>query len=243
VNSEILITGSRPLSLENGGGPDWGPILILAPHPDDFDEVGVTLLRFAKRGGDLHVMVLSSSPNGVEDRFCNPPTDAAKAALREEEQRRSAAFFGLRPERLEFLRLPTGNGGFLLEGAESFGCLRERVKKIRPSLAVLPHGHDTNPDHRLTSAWWRRLALPDSPAKALFFRDPKTVSMRLDAFSSFGDEEAAWKSKLLRFHRSQQDRNLKTRGYGLDERILRLNRMSARELGLREPYAEAFEIG
>ncbi len=243
MNPEIFLSGLRPLSLGSVGPLERCPVLILAPHPDDFDEVGVTLRRFAARGADLHVLVLSSSPNGVEDGFCDPPTDAVKAAVREEEQRRSAAFFGLRPERLEFLRLPAGEGGFLRDGVDILSRLRASVEKIRPALAVLPHGHDSNPDHRLTSAWWRRIAPSDGPVKTLFFRDPKTLAMRLDAFSAFGDEEAVWKSELLRFHLSQQERNRRTRGYGLDERILRVNRMSARELGRPEPYAEAFEIG
>ncbi len=39
--------------------------------------------------------VVGSGISGVEDSFCSPPTPAAKARVREEEQRASCKFFGL----------------------------------------------------------------------------------------------------------------------------------------------------
>ena len=77
---------------------------------------------------------------------------------------------------------------------------------------------------------------------ALLFRDPKTTGIRTDLYTDFGDDEAAWKAELLRFHDTQHQRNLNTRGHGLDDRILAVNRTIADELGLEEPYAEAFEV-
>jgi len=79
--------------------------------------------------------------------------------------------------------------------------------------------------------------------QALLFRDPKTISLREDAVCAFGGDAASWKRTLLLFHRSQQARNLRTRGSGFDERILEVNRDSAARLGLAEPFAELFEIG
>jgi hypothetical protein len=58
----------------------------------------------------------------------------------------------------------------------------------------------------------------------------------------FGQEEADWKAELLRFHDSQHQRNLHTRGHGFDDRILDVNRAIALELSLPCEYAEAFEI-
>ena len=80
------------------------------------------------------------------------------------------------------------------------------------------------------------------PVTALLAKDPKTISMRHDLYTVFGPEEAEWKAELLRFHQSQHQRNLNTRGYGFDERILRVNRESARELLKNDMYAETFEI-
>ena len=63
-----------------------------------------------------------------------------------------------------------------------------------------------------------------------------------ESYVGFGDEMAAWKVRLLRFHRSQQQRNLNQRGYGLDERILKTNRQSAEACSMRAPYVEVFEL-
>ncbi len=84
-------------------------------------------------------------------------------------------------------------------------------------------------------------AAPSDP-RAWLFRDPKTIGMRLDVAVPFGPEEAAWKSKLLLHHASQQARNVRLRGHGFDERILRVNRDTASAAGLKEPYAEGFEV-
>jgi LmbE family N-acetylglucosaminyl deacetylase len=236
--------GSRPLRLDRLDLPRSWRILVLAPHPDDFESVGVTLLHFQERGHRLDLLVLSSSANGVEDSFCDPPTPEAKAALREEEQRAGCRFFGLPEDRFEFLRLRvTWPGGYMADDEENFGRLERAFAAVGPDLVGLPHGRDTNSDHRLTYHWWRRLAARSPrPMAALLFRDPKTLDMRDDIVLPFDAERAAWKGELLRFHRSQHRRNLNTRGHGFDERILRVNRASAAKLGIAEPYAEAFEL-
>jgi LmbE family N-acetylglucosaminyl deacetylase len=240
----ILIPPDRlPFRLTAGAAPAGLSVLVLAPHPDDFDEVGVTLRRLRGAGGEVRLSVLSSSANGVEDGFLDRPTDEAKAAVREEEQRRSLRFFGLGEERLSFERLPTGAGGFLRDASEGRNAVRRVLAEEPFDIVILPHGHDTNPDHVLVGEWLRRAVSPGSVApSAWLFRDPKTVAMRLDLIVPFDEEEAAWKSELLLFHASQQSRNLHLRGHGFDERILRLNRETARAAGLPEPYAEGFEI-
>jgi LmbE family N-acetylglucosaminyl deacetylase len=239
-----LPEGRKPARLDAGAVVRPGlAVLVLAPHPDDFDEVGVTLRRFHRAGAKVRLAVLSSSANGVEDAFLASPSDAAKAAVRENEQRRSLAFFGLDPGSASFERLPTGEGGFLADDGQG----RRRVAALLAAddydLVVLPHGRDTNPDHHRVCEWWRSAGcVRKARPAAWLFRDPKTIAMRLDLVAPFGTEEAAWKSELLLFHTSQQARNLRLRGHGLDERILRVNRDTARAAGLMEPYAEGFEI-
>lgn len=236
----------RPFRLDGLEATPGLRILVLGPHPDDFDAAGVTLRFFREQGCPLRLLVLSSSANGVEDSFCSPPTPEVKAACREEEQRRSLRFFSLPAGAAEFLRLPVGppeEGGYLLDHPGAFGAVKAGVQAFTPDLVLLPHGNDTNPDHRLAWLWWRRLAEEAGrPMAALLIRDPKTIASRDDAYLPFGEEEAAWKAELLRFHLSQHRRNLNTRGYGFDDRILGVNRTSALRLGLTEPYAEAFEV-
>lgn len=241
---KAAFAGSRPVRLDVLELPRSWRVLVLAPHPDDFESAGVALRYFHERGHRLDLLVLSSSANGVEDSFCDPPTVEAKDAIREEEQRAGCRFFGLPDDRLAFLRLRViGPGGYLADDDANFGRLEKAFAAAGPDLVVLPHGRDTNSDHRLAYLWWRRLAAHSPrPLAALLFRDPKTVDMRDDLFLPFDGDRAAWKGKLLRFHRSQHQRNLSTRGHGFDERILRVNRESAARLGISEPYAEAFEL-
>jgi hypothetical protein len=67
--------------------------------------------------------------------------------------------------------------------------------------------------------------------------------MRHDLDTFFGDADARWKAEMLRCHRSQQQRNLNSRGHGFDERILRVNRQAAAGVPGHGTYAEVFEIG
>lgn len=236
--------GRRPLRLTELDLPRAWRILVAAPHPDDFDAMGISLRRFRDNGHALRLLVLSSSANGVEDSFCDPPTAAAKAALREAEQLASCRFFGLPDEDLEFLRLPVDSpGGFLVDSDSSYRRFAKRAGRFRPDIVLLPHGRDTNPDHRLTYRWWTKLARKMSkPSAALLVRDPKTIAMRDDVFCPFDERAGAWKAELLRCHASQHQRNLNTRGHGFDERILRVNRDNAVRLGIPERYAESFEL-
>ena len=83
----------------------------------------------------------------------------------------------------------------------------------------------------------------DHTITAFLNMDPKTIEMKTDFFTLFDDEEAAWKSELLRIHASQHERNLNTRNMGFDERVLMENRKIAeRFLNRSDAYAEAFEI-
>ena len=236
--------GSRPLRLDRLDVPRSWRVLALAPHPDDFESTAAAHRWLRDRGNPIGLLVLSSSANGVEDAFCDPPTPEAKAAAREDEQRAGCRMFGLAEDRLRLLRLRVAwPGGYLVDDEANFTALESAAAGFGFDLAVLPHGDDTNPDHRLTYRWWRRLAAAAGrPTAALLFRDPKTVAMRDDVILPFDEATAAWKRALLRIHRSQQQRNLNTRGHGFDERILRVNRASAAGLGIAEPYAEAFEL-
>ena len=216
-------------------------VLVLAPHPDDFDAIGVTLRLLHGRGHAIHVAVATSGASGVDDAFCDPPMAAAKAALREREQRASCAFFGLPEKRLRFLRLPEDGGGHALVDAANIGRVAALLRELAPGAVFLPHGHDTSVGHQRTYALLR--AASGAAAFGAFLnRDPKTIAMRYDVVTPYGEEEAVWKGDLLCFHQSQQQRNLRGRGRGLDERILEMDRDTARACGVAAEYAEGFEV-
>jgi LmbE family N-acetylglucosaminyl deacetylase len=218
-------------------------LFVLAPHPDDFDAIGVTMRFLRENGNPLYVAVAASGASGVEDTFCSPPTAEVKTELREQEQRASCRFFGLPEAHLAFLRLEEDEAGHPLENEANTDRVRQHFLSRRPAVVFLPHGHDTNPGHRRVYAMFRQVAREAGyPLVAFLNRDPKTIRMRCDVYLGFGEEEAAWKGELLRFHRSQHQRNLNQRGHGMDERILRVDRQSAEACSVDAPYAEVFEL-
>jgi LmbE family N-acetylglucosaminyl deacetylase len=237
-----LVSGDS-VSLRSFKFPSAPRLLVLAPHPDDFDAIGATMRFFWENGNPLYVAVATSGASGVEDTFCSPPTVDVKAELREQEQRASCQFFGLPEANLAFLRLEEDAAGHPLQNAANADLVRQHLLSKRPEMVFLPHGHDANLGHQRVHTMFRQVAREAGyPLVAFLNRDPKTIQMRRDVYLGFGEEAAAWKGELLRFHRSQHQRNLNQRGYGMDERILRMNRQSAEECPVDVRYAEVFEL-
>lgn len=237
--------GATPLSAYTL--PSGLPVLVLAPHPDDFDAVAVTLRHLQDRGHPVFLEVATSGWRGVEDSFCTPPNPEVKGRLREEEQRDSCRLFGLPEAHLSFMQMEEDEIGDPLEDAANTARVRRAFLAHRPGLVFLPHGNDTNAGHRRIYRMALQVAVEvqpelSHPLALLLNRDPKTIRMCCDIYAPYGEEEAAWKAALLRRHRSQQQRNLNQRGMGFDERILATERESAAVCGLDAAYAEVFEL-
>ena len=236
-----MATTSSPAILGAAPGP-WDTIrhwLVLAPHPDDFEVVAVTLKHFADRGARLTLEVLSGGASGVEDAFASGWE--AKTAAREAEQRASLARFGLPENELRFHRLTEDAGGHVADSPENQARVHAILNSVNPGGVVLPHGNDSNADHRRTFRWfsaWRETQA--TPPLALLVRDPKNLGLRVDLITPYDAEAAAWKAALLRCHRSQHERNLRTRGSGFDERILAADRATAASFGFAA--AECYEV-
>jgi len=241
---DILNNVTCPVSLDALTIPKGLRLLSLAPHPDDFDAVAVTMKRLFAAGTEIFVAVASFGASGVEDSFCTPPTILEKARAREIEQRRSCEFFGLPDDHVRFLRLEEDAAGKITDTEYNFAAVAAVFKEFLPDLVFLPHGNDTNSDHRLIYSMLSRLGQNVGRAFTAFLsRDPKTIALRMDVYTAFGEIDAAWKAELLRFHQSQHTRNLNTRGYGFDERILSGNRENAQLYDIKDyAYAEVFEL-
>jgi len=244
MSSVWLDNVTFPVSLDALAIPSCLRLLALAPHPDDFDAVAVTMKRFFAAGTEIFVAVASAGASGVEDAFCTLPSNREKARIREAEQRRSCEFFGLRGDHVRFLRLEEDEAGKIMDTESNFASVAAVFNELAPSLVFLPHGNDTNTDHRLIYAMLSRLGGNAAHGFTAFLnRDPKTIALRMDVYTPFGEAEALWKAELLRFHQSQHQRNLNTRSYGFDERILAGNRDNAKLHGIKtHAYAEIFEL-
>lgn len=218
-------------------------LFVLAPHPDDFDEVAVTLKHFFDNGNDISHVVLTGAASGVLDTFVTPPTDQNKIEVREQEQNEALHFFGLPLTNVNFLRLPEADDGELLLDHACRDTVAELFSEFDPDIVSLPYGKDSNTGHQRTFALFRELATPTrKPLLALYHRDPKTLHIRMDTYVPFNSTQAEWKRKMLRYHRSQHTRNLRTRGYGFDDRILAFNEKIAAELPSDVFFAEGFQI-
>jgi len=240
---EQIASLCRPARLDELGFPPRARILFLAAHPDDFDSVAVTMKRRLVEGQSIRLAVLTGGAAGVLDSFVSPPATRNKDDVREKEQKDALRFFGLPTADASFPRLPVDAEGELLVDDASRRAVADIVRDADPDVVFTSHGEDTNAGHQRTCALFREIAATSTkPLLALYNRDPKTIRIRIDAYTGFGPQEAAWKRKLLRYHRSQHARNLETRGMGFDDRILAVNEAAARELGVGDGFAEAFQM-
>jgi len=238
-----LRTGNQPAPIDSIEFSPALRALVLAPHPDDFDAIAITLRYLQARGNEIHLAVLSGGSKGVEDSYINPPpTWEQKTQLREQEQFSSCTFFGLPPSRLSFLRLPEAADGELAQDNSNQARVHKIINETSPDILFLPSGNDINSGHQRTYAMARKAAQDlGKTLLALYNKDAKTLSFRTDLYTGFNQTQADWKRSLLRFHDTQQARNIATRGHGFDDRILSFNRTLASELGLEAAYAEAFQ--
>ena len=238
-----LLAGNSPASIESIGFSPALRVLVLAPHPDDFDAIAITLRYLQARGNEIHLAVLSGGSKGVEDDYAIPPPSwEQKAQLREQEQLNSCAFFGLSPARINFLHLPEAADGELAQDSSNQERVRNQIEQTTPDILFLPSGKDINTGHQRTYDMTRKAVQHlGKPLLALYNRDAKTIDFRTDLYTGFSQTEADWKRSLLRYHDTQHARNIAVRGHGFDDRILNFNQMLANQLGLESPYAETFQ--
>lgn len=233
----------KPITFDYLSIPSALKILVLAPHPDDFDAIGITMHKLFKNGNDIYLVILTGGESGVEDEYAEFVELKDKAQIRRLEQIASIKFFGLSNNKLTFLKLENDNTGHMNFTDENYKILLEYWNIILPDIVFLPHKNDTNIDHQRTNIFFRKLTeVTQKQIVAFYNQDPKTISMNFDIYSPFDDLAANWKAELLRFHKSQHSRNLRTRGLGFDERILNVNKKIAETLKSGEQYLEVFEV-
>jgi LmbE family N-acetylglucosaminyl deacetylase len=232
-----------PISLKDCSFSSSLRLLVLAPHPDDFDAIAVTLKYFQKNGNQILLFVLTGASSGVNDSYLSQPTKERKEKVRENEQKKALEFFGFPISDVKFLYLPEDKNGNMILDNECRLSVGQFFQKFAPDMLMLPHGEDTNQSHQRTYSLARDLAKTISkPVLALYNQDPKTIQIRLDAYMEFDETISLWKREMLRFHQSQHVRNLQTRGFGFDDRILNMNAEIADQIDADCKYAEGFQM-
>jgi LmbE family N-acetylglucosaminyl deacetylase len=239
--------------------PSGARVLVLGPHPDDAECVGVTCRLLHHSGCDLRFAIVCTSPSGVEDAYAESHGDRSPGAtlteqkieIRKKEQMASAGKLGLSEDKVTFLSLEEKELSYSPSDRARIGHV---LQSTSPDIVIMPSGNDTNRTHAWACRVFQESARllferTNRPMVALYSEDPKTTEMRTDLFVLFGEESARWKSALLRTHDSQHQRNLHVRTSGFDERILQVNQRRYEQFSGWEAlgessfgYAEVFEI-
>jgi len=217
--------------------PQGVRILALAPHSDDFDINAITLKHFQNAGAIIRLDVFSLD-NGVEPDF-EPQTPQAE--IRKREQLASLSFFGLDIEAVKFLDTVCDHTGQTTYHSKNRDIIANCISEFAPDMIFTPHPNDTNPAHQSINRMLYEVKV-GKDIIVMHNHDPKTLDMKPSAFMPYDSKQAKWKAQLLRHHQSQHSRNLKTRGYGFDDRILSVSKEAAKNCRLNCEYAEIFEV-
>jgi len=168
-------------------------ILAIGAHPDDIEYgCGGTLLGFSKKK-DTNIYFFVATHGDY----------SGGAEIRIKEQEKAAGFLGVR-------KVFWGNfmDTQLSVSRELIGKVEEAINECRPDLILVNYPDDTHQDHRYLAD--STIVASRYCKKVLFYEDYTSRNYEPAMFTDIGDvlEE---KVKLLRFHRSQVDRQYPTR--------------------------------
>lgn len=133
--------------------PPPGPVLVIAPHPDDETlGCGGLIAAAVRRGDPVHVVFVTDG--GASHPGCRLWSRPRRAACREAEAAEALRRLGAGDAFRTFLRLPDaampdpGEPRY----AEARDALVRILDELRPALAALPWRRDPHCDHRASWA-------------------------------------------------------------------------------------------
>ncbi len=108
---------------------DLTPVLVVTPHPDDAEGgAGGTIIRWARQGRNVILVVCTKGDKGTSDRDLEP---SKLVDIRQDEQRRAAAVLGVSD--LVFLGFPDQG---LEDGSEFREKIVREIRRHRPGTVV-----------------------------------------------------------------------------------------------------------
>lgn len=194
-------------------------ILAVGAHPDDIEYgCAATLSRFAEKGNDVYLHILTDGRKGGD------------IATRQKEQEKSAAIMGIKEifwGGYEDTKLPFYD--------TVIGDIQKVVNIVNPVFTFVHDPNDTHQDHRYVNSC--AVSATRFVPNVLFFEGPSTVHFDPDVFVDIYDRITV-KFRCLRAHRSQV---MRTNIY--NQSILDLARATAIFRGeyCHQKYAEAFK--
>ncbi|KPK97032.1 MAG: hypothetical protein AMJ95_11285 [Omnitrophica WOR_2 bacterium SM23_72] len=162
-------------------------ILAIGAHPDDIEfGCGGTLIKYAQRGHNVFLLVLSNGSFGGDPK------------TRQVEQERAAEF--IRAGELFW-------GGFrdteILNSREVILKIEEVIHKVGPDIVFLNYSEDVHQDHRSTAE--AGISATRYIREVLFYEVPTSQHFEPDIFVDI-QEVLDKKMELLKIHSSQVDK-------------------------------------
>lgn len=124
-----------------------GPLLVIAPHPDD-ETLGCAGLmrRYRAQGHVVRIIVVT---DGSQAKLPANPSPQEVAAMRRRESIRAANLLDIPTEEVLFLSYPDGAAQ---EHRERIAAdIASQIWLYQPALILSPHGIDAHVDHRTVS--------------------------------------------------------------------------------------------
>lgn len=194
-------------------------VLAVGAHPDDIEYgCGATLSRFAEKGDDVYLHILTDGRRGGD------------AVTRQKEQEKSAAIIGVKKifwGGYEDTKLPFHD--------TVISDIQKVVSQVKPVFVFMHDPNDTHQDHRYVNS--SAISATRFVPNVLFYEGPTTVHFDPDVFVNVNDRINI-KYRCLRAHRSQV---IRTNIY--NQTILDLAKATAIFRGeyCHQKYAEAFK--
>jgi LmbE family N-acetylglucosaminyl deacetylase len=128
---------------------ETGPILIVAPHPDDETlGVGGQIALLTDKGYDIQILILTDGSQLFVSRFGTesnpPPREISRRRKRETE--RTVAHLGGNPDQIRYFDFPDGKLSENIK--EAANLVAETINHLDPLRVYVTSAFEYHPDHR-----------------------------------------------------------------------------------------------